>query len=284
MCQKLWAAFDMVQPPELGDLCRDVCETRAVQNGHGTEREVVFFPILRRQEGDGSFAGDVTQEYILWEGATRHCKALYLLIEDLPAPWPWPQSKSSGEKCALRMMRFLEATREICWAYSDWETTTQWIVPAWSQPQRWETNSCIPLLVSELYKERLKDFPPAAVGPWLAVWDTESAVGRVWKAAGAAYRDMASRPGSAWPSSSSSLSSVSQGLESWEDHAVQLDVGSMFPCTMVGSADSTERSEEAYSTALDLWRQIMDSECVTAEQGEQPTRRPVGAALLQDPD
>ncbi len=180
-------------------------------------------------------------------------------------------------------MRFLRVARNICWDYRDWKTATRRIVPASSEPQDRETHRCIPLLGSDLYKERLRDFPGAAKGPWLAVWNTESVARKVLRAAVAAYGAMATDADSGWPSSSSSSSSLSHGLQLWDHRAVKLDVGSLFPSTMLGGADSTEGTDEAHSTALDLWRRIMKSDCVTGEPGELPTRRCAAAAVPRDP-
>ena len=246
----------------------------------------MIFPMLRRQKKDVSFEGDLTQEYVLWEGASRHCKALYVLVEDLPPPRPWPQPKSAAARRWERMTRVVGATRRICRAYSDSKITTQWIVPAWRTPQRRETNGCIPLLDSKLYKERLQDFPPHANGSWLANWLTEAAVRRISKTAREAYRNMSGRAGSVWPRSTSPSSFVSQVAGDWRGDAVQLDVGTIFPSTMVDVPHPRKASDQdrfvarhAHSAALDIWRKIMESECVTAPP-ERPLPRKSGQATL----
>ena len=283
--------FQTDEPRDLADLCRDACETRTVQNAHGLERPVTLFLMLRRQKKDISFEGDLTQEYVLWEGASRHCKALYLLAEDLPPPEPWPQPKSSAHRRWERMRRVVEATRRICGAYSDWETTTQWIVPAWRRPQYLETNGCIPLLVSQLYKERLRDFPTHANCFWLPDWLSEAAVRRIWTTACEAYRNMGGSMGPMWPRSTFPLSSAIQGTGSWRGDAVQLDVETLFPSTIVDVPDPRTASNEDYdkvrrarSDALDVWRRIMDSERVTAPPERAPRQKTGAAALPRDPD
>ena len=75
------------------------------------------------------------------------------------------------------------------------KTMTQWIVPAWRRPRYQETNSYIPLLVSQLYKERLRDFLAHVNGLWLADCLSEATVGRIWTTAREAYRNMGGRTG-----------------------------------------------------------------------------------------
>ncbi len=167
----------------------------------------------------------------------------------------------------------------------------QWIVPAWRRPRYQETNSYIPLPVSQLYKERLRDFPPHVDGWWLADCLSEATAGRIWTTAREEYQNMGGPMGPMWPRSTFPLSSTIQGTGSWRGDAAQLDVETLFPSTIVDVPDPRTASNEDYykvrrarSDALDVWRRIMDSERVTAPPERAPRQKTGAAALLRDPD